>query len=118
VAWLERGLTALADTRLTVGERIDAVMTVLYYVRGGAHVAAILMGGAPGLAGLGPDARNGADAITDYGTVLAALVTAERFPAVAAAIEGGVFVADPAGDRSFETGLDIVLNGIQLSIDR
>jgi AcrR family transcriptional regulator len=105
VAWLECGLTALADTPLTVRARLDAIMTVLYYVRGGAHVAAILMGGAP-------------DPLPDYGPMLVELVTAERFPAVAAALGDGVFVTDPAGDGSFEAGLDLVLDGIQLSMDR
>lgn len=108
LAWLDRGLAALADTSLAVRERYDAIMTLLHFVRGEAHVAAILLGGSADEVG------------GEYGALLARLVSAERFPALAAAIGGGMFELDPAddGSRSFEAGLATILDGLQLSIER
>ncbi|GIE96839.1 TetR/AcrR family transcriptional regulator [Paractinoplanes rishiriensis] len=107
LAWLDRALGALGGTRLTAAQRLDAVMTILHFVRGEASVAAILLGGE-------------AEAMTGYGEMISRFVTAERFPALAEAVTAGVFHPEPAaGDsaRTFEAGLDTLLDGLQLSIE-
>jgi AcrR family transcriptional regulator len=100
LAWLDRGLSAMDGTSLTVYRRLDVIMTILYYVRGEAHIgAAMAVAGEP----------------SDYAELLERFVRAERFPALAAAIEGGAFAAE-AGAGAFETGLADILDGIGLSM--
>ncbi len=107
LAWLDRGLSALEDTRLTIEQRFDAIMTLLHYVRGEAHLAAVLLAGET-------------DPQGEYEALLKQLVRPERFPALAAAIRDGIFAPDPAddGSRSFESGLAAILDGFELSMNR
>jgi AcrR family transcriptional regulator len=100
LAWLDRGLGALEGTSLTVQQRLDAVMTLLHYVRGEAHVMAILL--------------DGQDAFGDYGELLTRFVRPERFPSLAAALASGLF--ETPDEDSFERGLTTVLDGIGLSM--
>jgi AcrR family transcriptional regulator len=107
LAWLDRGLSALAGQRLTVHQRYDIVMSVLQYVRGEAQLMT-------GVAGGGPAAG------ADYGALIAHFVRPERFPALSAAIQEGLFAPDPADDddtRTFYFGLDRLLDGCQEDID-
>jgi AcrR family transcriptional regulator len=103
LAWLDRGLSALGGTPLPARDRLDAIMTLLCYVRGEAHIATVLLG---------------EEQDDSYGTLLARFVRPERFPALAAAIAEGGFAPEPAGSRSFEAGLAAILDGLQLSIER
>jgi AcrR family transcriptional regulator len=104
LAWLDRGLEALAGTPLTVPQRLEAVMTLLHYVRGEAHVTAILLGGAQ-------------EPFEGYDEFLAAHVRPERFPALAAAVADGAFAPEADDGASFERGLAVVLDGLQLSMN-
>ena len=107
LAWLDRGLAALQGTGLTVYQRFDAVMAVLNYVRGDAHVMAVLLGGAP-------------DFMVGYADLIRRFVRAERFPVLAAAVDEGLFDPGPGdadGSRSFEFGLERILDGCQQIID-
>jgi AcrR family transcriptional regulator len=114
LAWLDRGLSALEGTHLGVHQRYDTVMTVLNYVRGEAHIAAILLGGPSG------DAAGAAQGAAEYAALVTRLVRPERFPALAAAISDGFFEPDPADDgtRSFDFGLARILDGCQQIIDK
>ncbi|GAA2627864.1 TetR/AcrR family transcriptional regulator C-terminal domain-containing protein [Paractinoplanes durhamensis] len=71
---------------------------------GEAHVMAILLG-------------DPARAFGDYEELLTRFVRPERFPALAAAVADGGFGPDPADD-SFEQGLAVVLDGLELSMNR
>jgi|tagenome__1003787_1003787.scaffolds.fasta_scaffold20472736_2 AcrR family transcriptional regulator len=106
LAWLDRALAALQDTAVPVSRRFDMVMTVLNYVRGEAHVTAVLLSGP-------------SDLVTDYAEVITRLVRPERFPALGAAIAAGLFEPDPDEDPSqaFDFGLTRVLDGCQHFID-
>lgn len=109
LAWLDRGLGALAGTGLTVRQRFDAVLTVLDFVRGDAQIMAVLLRGQSDVAA------------GDYPALITGFVTAARFPALAAAIEEGLF--DPDSDdvdglRTFRFGLARILDGCQYSMDR
>jgi len=94
-------------TGLTVYQRFDAVMAVLNYVRGDAHVTAVLLGGEPPV-------------LAEYAGLIRRFVRAERFPVLAAAVAEGLFDPDPAdadASRSFEFGLERILDGCQRIID-
>ncbi|GIF11872.1 TetR/AcrR family transcriptional regulator [Actinoplanes teichomyceticus] len=102
LAWLDRGLSALAGTSLSHRERVQVVLAALYLTRGEAQIGAVLLSGTP-------------DVVTDYGAVLDRFVTADRFPALAEAVADGVFRGDDA-DRSFEVALARLLDGIELLV--
>ena len=106
LAWLDRGLAALAGTPLTVLQRYDAVMAVLNFVRGEAQIAVVLLSGPT------------EDLAADYAEVVTGLVRPERFPALAAAIADGLFEAEDDGSRTFDFGLTSVLDGVGLAITR
>ena len=104
LAWLDRGLAALDGTPLTQGDRFEALMAVLYFVRGEAQIGAVLLPGEP-------------DA--DYAGLIAHFVRRERMPALAAAVEAGIFAEEPGeGDDSFEFGLTRVLDGVNVLLTR
>ncbi|GGN03837.1 AcrR family transcriptional regulator [Actinoplanes campanulatus] len=103
IAWLDRGLSAFDGTPLTSRERFQAVMATLYYVRGEAQIFALLL---TGEADVADDA---------YGALIGSLVTADRFPALAAAIADGLF-APEVEDVTFETGLSRLFDGIELLV--
>ncbi|MFV8166366.1 TetR/AcrR family transcriptional regulator [Mycobacterium sp. 134] len=97
LAWLDAGLAALAGTGLTEREKLTAVIAVLVFTRGSAALAI--------------EARDVDD--REYPALLRRLVTPARFPALAAAIDAGVF--DQTDDdplTEFHSGLDQLLDGI------
>jgi AcrR family transcriptional regulator len=107
LGWLDRGLAGFATTRLSEHDRFEAVMTVLNYVRGEAQITAILLRGGPG---------EGADpmgAQQEYGDLIAHFVRPERFPALAAAAEAGIFTGTGDAEESFDWGLARILDGIE-----
>ncbi|GIF05717.1 TetR/AcrR family transcriptional regulator [Actinoplanes siamensis] len=102
LSWLDRGLSAFAETPLDHRERVQMVLAALYLGRGEAQISAVLLSGTPD--------------VTDYAGALERFVTADCFPALAQAIAGGVF-RDDQPDNSFEAGLARLLDGIELLID-
>jgi AcrR family transcriptional regulator len=96
LAWLDAGLAAVRDTGLTERDKMAAVMAVLHYVRGAAALSIEAAVEGP-----------------DYPALLRRLLDGERFPALAAALEAGVF-DDAAHDRlsEFRSGLGQLLDGI------
>ncbi|WP_135452890.1 TetR/AcrR family transcriptional regulator [Mycobacterium sp. DL99] len=97
LAWLDAGLATLSGTGLTEREKLTAVIAVLIFTRGSAALAV--------------EARDVDD--REYPGLLRRLVTSTRFPALAAAIDGGVF-DQPDDDpmTEFRSGLDQLLDGI------
>jgi AcrR family transcriptional regulator len=101
LAWLDAGLAALSGTPLAEREKLTAMMAVLHYVRGAAALAI----------------EAGQDNGTDYPTLLRRVVDADRLPALAAALEAGVF--DGSGNDhlgEFRSGLAQLLNGVAATI--
>jgi AcrR family transcriptional regulator len=97
LAWLDAGLAALADTGLSEREKFSAVIAVLHFVRGAAALAI--------------DAQQNES--THYPALLRQVVTPAQFPALAAALQGGVFdeySESPLAD--LEAGLAQLLDGI------
>jgi AcrR family transcriptional regulator len=110
VAWLERGLQCLRDTGLAEGEKLSVMLLLTGFVRNWAMLEADLAEAAVASGAGEPAAMSG------YGRLLARLTDAERFPALHAVIEAGVF-DEPDGpddpDAEFVFGLERVLDGIE-----
>jgi AcrR family transcriptional regulator len=97
LAWLDAGLAALGDTGMHERDKLAAVMAVLHFVRGAAAL----------------DIEAGHADSPDYAGVLRQVLDADRFPALAATLDAGVF--DDAGDdrlADFRSGLALLLDGI------
>jgi AcrR family transcriptional regulator len=101
LAWLEAGLSALRGTPLGEHEKLAAVMSVLYFVRGTAalHLEA------------------GSLDASQYPELLGRLVDPARFPALATALAAGVFdEADDDPRADLDSGLRRLLDGIGVEI--
>ena len=101
VAWLDAGLAALGATGLGERDKLAAVMAVLHFVRGAAalNIEAGLLDG------------------PDFGVLLRRLAVTERFPALGAALEAGMF--DPADEdhlADFRSGLRLLFDGVAARI--
>ncbi|BBG04320.1 TetR family transcriptional regulator [Pseudonocardia autotrophica] len=114
IAWLERGLEPLASTRLTWGEKIQAITLLSGFVRQSSLLAQDLHDGRPA-------DQAQAQAEHEYALALSRLVTAERFPNVAAMFSSDVFADsdEPTHvtvDDDFTAGLELVLDGLRVRI--
>jgi AcrR family transcriptional regulator len=105
LAWLDRGLAAFDGTGLSHDQRFEAVMTLLNYVRGEAQLMSFAMTADPA----------SIPAQEEYGQLIAQLVDADRFPALAAASDAGIFQPRVGGGvaESFGFGLDRILDGLE-----
>ncbi len=112
VAWFEDALGSMRDTGLAESEKASVVMMLSGYVRN--HV--MLMGDVQ--EHFLEAAATPHQAMRDYTATLRALTDAERFPALHAVLDAGVFdQADPP-DEEFDFGLQRILDGIQALIRR
>jgi AcrR family transcriptional regulator len=108
ITWLDLGLRAFTGTPLTEYLKLAVLLLLGGYVSSQARLASTAVEGAQqGLFGE-PD-----HAAQDFGDLLRTVVSAERFPALQAAVVGGTF--DPVESSTyapFEFGLDLMLDGI------
>src|SRR3954451_333809 len=103
VAWFEDALAALAGTGLTEAEKPSVILMLSGYVSN--HVTVMNQVAESFL-------RDGDAAMRGYAGMLRALTDAERFPALRAVLDAGVFDrADPPDDE-FAFGLQRILDGI------
>jgi AcrR family transcriptional regulator len=103
VAWFEDALAALAGTGLTEAEKPSVILMLSGYVSN--HVTVMNQVAESFL-------RDGDAAMRGYADTLRALTDAERFPALRAVLDAGVFDrADPPDDE-FAFGLQRILDGI------
>jgi AcrR family transcriptional regulator len=108
IAWMDLGLRALTGAPLTEYLKLAVLLLLGGYVSSQARLASTAVEGArQGLFGE-PD-----HATEAFGELLRTVVSAERFPALHAAVVGGAFaqVEDPTY-APFEFGLDLMLDGI------
>jgi AcrR family transcriptional regulator len=97
LAWLDAGLAALGGTGLAEQDKLAAVMAVLHFVRGAAAL----------------DIEASGVASPDYPALLRRVMDPSRFPALAAALEKGVFDrAEDDPQAEFRSGLGQLLDGI------
>lgn len=108
-AWMDAGLDALADTPLSHGERLAVLLLVTGHSR---WTGMVLAGYARVQREQGGD---DADITRREDALYRALVTAEAYPALRAAIDAGVFLdeSDP-----FAFGLERSLDGVEAYIAR
>ncbi|MDR7274848.1 TetR/AcrR family transcriptional regulator [Catenuloplanes atrovinosus] len=110
--WADAGLAALGRTPLRGPQRLSSILAVLNYVRGEAQISAALADSD----WADEEMRRG------YTDLMRALVTPDRFPHLAGAIEDGAFAATAESEvavegADFEFGLARVLDGIAHLID-
>jgi AcrR family transcriptional regulator len=112
VAWFENALACMRDTGLNEARKGSVVMLLAGYVRNLATTEADVMV-AVIASGLNP-----VEWMASYPRMLRQLTDPERFPALAAFIEAGVFEADDGPDDEFIFGLDRILDGVEVLIDK
>jgi AcrR family transcriptional regulator len=101
LAWLDAGLAALGGTGLAERDKLAAVMAVLHYARGAAAL----------------DIEAVQANLSNYPALLRRLLTADRFPALAAAVAAGVFdQEDDNPQAEFRSGLRQLLDGIATKV--
>lgn len=108
VAWMERALSAMADTPLSEAEKLSTLLLLSGFVRNHATLIADLASGAEAT----PPAAT-------YGAILAELADEAKFPAVHRAIASGELDDDDEDfEPDFEYGLARILDGVQALIAR
>jgi AcrR family transcriptional regulator len=108
IAWIDLGLRALTGTPLTEHQKVAVLLLLGGYVSSQARLASTAVEGTrQGLFGE-PD-----QATEFLGEMMRTVVSAERFPALHAAVVGGAFapMEDPTY-APFEFGLELMLDGI------
>lgn len=129
LAWLERGMAALAGSPLPPAERTQVVgalalqvqsegLVIAEVARQRRRAAALAAGGSPD----GPEVAH--PALLDYGSLLRQLTTPQTHPAITEALEAGGFDDDPVDDGgpgdelAFGPGLAFMLDGIEQLVAR
>jgi AcrR family transcriptional regulator len=107
VAWFEDALAALDGTGLTPAEKPSVVLMLSGYVTN--HVTVMRQVAQSFLA-------EGDAAMRGYADTLRALTDAERFPALHAVLDAGVFDRADPPDQEFAFGLERILDGIEALI--
>ena len=108
IAWMDLGLRALTGAPLTEYLKLAVLLLLGGFVSSQARLAGTAVEGArQGLFGE-PD-----QATEAFGELLRTVVSAERFPALHAAVVGGAFAqVDGPTYAPFELGLDLMLDGV------
>ncbi|MCB5178979.1 TetR/AcrR family transcriptional regulator [Streptomyces antimicrobicus] len=112
VAWMERGLAALAPTGLTEGEKLSVLMLIGGFIRNEATLMADMMD-AVIKGGMTPDQM-----LARYVTVLTALTDPERHPALTRLLASGELGHADGPDTEFQFGLDRILDGLEVLVAR
>jgi len=108
LAWLDAGLRTLHATRLDPGRRLSVILLVVNYLRGEAQVATGLVQSHQ------RTKRERREMQAWYGRMLARLIDAKRFPALAELSAAGVFGPGDGGEGTdFDFGLARILDGIE-----
>src|SRR5580704_4113439 len=112
VTWFENALACLADTELTEARKASVIMLLAGYVRNLATTEADIAA-AVKASGLAP-----MEWMAAYPRMLAELTDPRRFPALAKFLAAGVFEMEDGPDDEFIFGLDRILDGIEVLIQR
>jgi AcrR family transcriptional regulator len=107
VAWLDNALRALAETPLSEDQKLSSVLLVSGFVRNEATLTADFAA-----------AAGGQQVMPGYGRLLAHLTDEADFPALHRAIASGALDDADDIDHEFDFGLERVLDGIEVLIER
>jgi AcrR family transcriptional regulator len=110
VAWLEDALRCLQDTGLAEHEKASSVLLVSGYVRSEATLSADIEGGFLAATPTRDEAMLG------YADLLRRLTDRDRFPALHAVLDAGVFDVADDPEVEFNFGLDRILDGIEVLV--
>ncbi len=110
VAWMEDCLRAMRDTGLPEGEKASVLLLLSGFVRNEAILTADLDANFLASAA-SPDA-----AMSGYSSLLRRLTDPERFPALHAVLDAGVFDVADDPDDEFRFGLERILDGVDALI--
>jgi AcrR family transcriptional regulator len=105
-AWMEHGLRALGGTPLSEPEKLSVLLLLSGYVRNEAGLAADMAAAAD------------VEIMPAWGATLARLTDPEAFPALHAALASDAFARDDDPDDEFIFGLERVLDGVAVLIER
>ena len=108
VAWMERALWSLRATPMAEEQKASVLLLLSGYVRNDATLTVELT-----LAGFISD-----EAMLGYSRRLAALTDPDRFPAIHALLQAGVFDRADPPEKEFSFGLERMLDGIEVLIER
>ena len=112
IAWFEDALACMAGTSLTEARKASVIMLLSGYVRNLAATEADIAA-AVAASGLGLD-----EWMASYPAMLGQLTDPRRFPALTAFIAAGVFEAADGPDDEFVFGLDRILDGVGVLVER
>lgn len=106
LAWMERGLAAMAGTALREGEKISAIILIGGFVRNEATMAADMMD-AIIKSGVSPD-----QVLGQYLRTLRLMTGPDTHPAVTRLLESDAFTGSDEPDFQFRFGLGRLLDGL------
>src|SRR6266480_1182986 len=112
IAWFEDALACMTGTGLTEARKASVIMLLSGYVRNLAATEADIAA-AVAASGLGLD-----EWMASYPAVLGQLTDPRRFPALTAFIAAGVFEAADEPDDEFVFGLERILDGVGVLVER
>ncbi|MFG2329747.1 TetR/AcrR family transcriptional regulator [Streptomyces sp. NPDC048604] len=112
VAWWDWGMRALADTELDEGTKVSVILLVGGFVRNEALLMADL---AAVVATSGEPPER---VLARYGATLRRLADPDRYPAVTRMLDAGVMDGPDEPDHEFRFGLERVLDGIAVLVER
>ena len=112
IAWFEDALADLAGTGLTEARKASVILLLSGYVRNLAATEADIAA-AVAASGLGLD-----EWMASYPAMLRQLTDPRRFPALTAFIAAGVFETADEPDDEFVFGLDRILDGVGVFVER
>ncbi|MET9372588.1 TetR/AcrR family transcriptional regulator [Streptomyces sp. NPDC003035] len=112
VAWWERAMVALEGTGLDEGAKVSVLMLIGGFVRNEALMMADL-GAVIGASGQSPS-----EVLSRYGHTLRRLADPARYPAVARMLDSGVMEQADEPDYEFRFGLERILDGIALLVEK
>ncbi len=106
VAWMERALWVMRDTGLSEEDKASVLLLLSGYVRNEATLAAELT-----VAGFIDD-----EAMIGWSRLLRTVTDPDRFPALHALLDSGVFDRADPPEKEFTFGLERILDGIEALI--
>ncbi|MGP8301717.1 TetR/AcrR family transcriptional regulator C-terminal domain-containing protein [Streptomyces inhibens] len=109
LGWTERAVAALADTGLTGGEQLDAVVVVNGHIRAIAQVSASM--------GLASARAKEPEQVMSAALNELLVGRTDRFPAVSAAV-ASTGADDTSRDQAWGFGLERILDGLEAYISR
>ena len=109
VAWLDRALDSLAETRLPEQDKLSCVLLLSGFVRNDATLTADFAAAA---------AADGELVMPGYGTLLAEITSADEFPSLHRAIASGALDDEDDPDVEYLFGRARILDGIAELVSR